>query len=50
MKNEKLLYQLMNDLFRYLLKYGNVRAFSEEQAAEALTEAANALKMNILKP
>ena len=39
MKNEKLLYQLMNDLLRYLLKYGNVRTFSEEQAAEALTES-----------
>ena len=32
MKNEKLLYQLMNDVLRYLLKYGNVRTFSEEQA------------------
>ena len=39
MKNEKLLYQLMNDVLRYLLKYGNVRTFSEEQAAEALTES-----------
>ena len=39
MKNEQVLYQLMNDLLRYLLKYGNIKHFTEEQAEEALKES-----------
>ncbi|MCC8164484.1 MAG: hypothetical protein LIO86_15295 [Lachnospiraceae bacterium] len=39
MKNAKMIYQLMNDLLRYLLKYGDIEVFTEAQAEQALRES-----------
>lgn len=39
MKNAKIYYQLMNDLLRYLLKYGAIEDFTEADVERALSES-----------
>lgn len=39
MKNEKIIYRLMNDMLRYLLKYGSVEEFTESDIEQALAES-----------
>lgn len=39
MKNAKIIYQLMNDLLRYLLKYGSIEIFTEADIEQALADS-----------
>lgn len=39
MKNARIIYRLMNDLLRYLLKYSAVGSFTESDAEQALEES-----------
>ena len=39
MKNEKIIYRLMNEMLRYLLKYGSVEEFTESDIEQALAES-----------
>lgn len=44
MKNAKIIYQLINDLLRYLLKYGTRDSFPEEIIEQMLDESAELAK------
>lgn len=39
MKNAKVIYQLMNEMLRYLLKYGSVEEFTESDIEQALADS-----------
>ncbi len=39
MKKAKIIYQMMNDMLRYLLKYCDVETFTDMQVEQALAES-----------